>query len=94
MAMNGMEQMLLSMVGRMGIDPEAIKAHFEAMAKTIKDAGERLERVERSLAENQMKLDEILSHVRPPMDGGYMIASGDKTFIVDQTGKMREVKDA
>lgn len=71
MAMSGMEMMLGSMISKLGIDPEQIKATVVKFQTLAVEVSERQDRIE-------TKLDEILSHVRKSPDGGFVLGDGTR----------------
>ena len=90
MAMGGMEQMMVALLGKMGIDPEMVKSvatNVQATTARVNDGltaqGEATQRIESkllvmdgALLSIEAKLDLILSYVEPKPDGGFVIGDG------------------
>jgi hypothetical protein len=77
MAIGGMEQMMVAMLSKMGIDPEMVKSVALNVQATTVEVREGLQRIEAKQAEMDAKLDLILSHVQPKPDGGYVLGTGE-----------------
>ena len=72
-----MEQMMVAMLSKMGIDPEMVKSVALNVQATAVEVREGLQRIEAKQAEMDAKLDLILSHVQPKPDGGYVLGTGE-----------------
>ena len=104
MALGGMEQMMVALLGKMGIDPEMVKSvatNVQATTARVNDGltaqAEATQRIEAkllvmdgALLSIEAKLDLILSHVEPKPDGGFVIGDGS----VEEQAFMGKLGDA
>lgn len=83
MAMNGMESMMVALLGKMGIDPEVVKKVALDVTETtgrvnagLLQIAEVLGRIEARLERLENVADRILGEVTPTPAGGYVLGDG------------------
>lgn len=85
MALGGMEQMMVALLGKMGIDPEMVKS----VASNVQDTTARVnaglaaqaeatQRIEAKLDRIEVMLDRILAATEEKPAGGYVIGDGSE----------------
>jgi hypothetical protein len=79
MAMGGMEQMMVAVLQKMGLNPDELKAMALGVQKIAQDCGARLERIE------ALQL-EILEYVKPKPAGGFELGDGSPEDIAFREG--------
>jgi hypothetical protein len=73
--LSGPEQLVVSMLEKMGINPEQIKAMAQGVQQIAIDSGERLKRIEESNARIEGLCEAILDKLSP-VDGGFVLGDG------------------
>jgi hypothetical protein len=79
MAIGGMEQMMVAVLQKMGLNPDELKAMALGVQKIAQDCGARLERIE------ALQL-EILEYVKPKPAGGFELGDGSLEDIAFREG--------
>jgi hypothetical protein len=89
MALGGMEQMMVALLGKMGIDPEMVKGVAANVQETTQRVNTGLDaqatatqRIEAKLDRVEVMLERILEHVEPKPDGGYVLGTGHEDDVV------------
>lgn len=89
MALGGMEQMMVALLGKMGIDPEMVKSVASNVQETTQRVNAGLDAQANATLLIQAKLDRmeqvlnlILEHVQPKPDGGYVLGTGHEDDVV------------
>lgn len=78
MALGGMEQMMVALLGKMGIDPEMVKGVALNVQATTVEMREGMEAIQAKLDRIEQVQALILEHVTPKPDGGFQIGDGSE----------------
>jgi hypothetical protein len=90
--LSGPEQLVVSMLEKMGINPEQIKAMAQGVQKIAQDSGARLERIEANQVRILQLCEAILDKLSP-VDGGFVLGDGSlQSDLVEGKLTLEEVK--
>lgn len=91
MALGGIEQIMVALLGKMGIDSEMVKSVAEKTQETTQRINAGLDAQANATLVIQAKLDRmeqvlnlILEHVEPKPDGGYVLGTGHEDDVVSE----------